>query len=114
MIVYFLKKLDWVLVVSVLLLCVIGLLSIFSTSFTKDKTFFYKQLIFVIIGFFLMLIFALLDYRLFRNHPRLLLSLYILTNLLLVGVLIFGSNIRGSSSWFKIGIFQFEPVEIAK
>jgi len=114
MIVYFLKKLDWVLVVSVLLLCIIGLLSIFSTSFIQDKTFFYKQLIFVIIGFFLMLIFALLDYRLFRNHPRLLLSLYILTNLLLVGVLVFGSNIRGSSSWFKIGIFQFEPVEIAK
>lgn len=114
MFLYFLKKLDWVLMVSVVILVAMGLLSIFSTSFAYDKSFFYKQLGFIIAGFFLMLIFAFFDYRFFRNHPGLLIGLYILSILLLFGVFIFGSNIRGASSWFRIGIFHFEPVEFAK
>jgi rod shape determining protein RodA len=61
-----------------------------------------------------MLIFALLDYRFFRNHPRLLIVLYILTNLLLIGVLIFGREIRGALSWIRIGALSFEPVELMK
>lgn len=114
MFLYLLKKLDWVLVVSVLVLCLIGLLSIYSVSFAHNKSFFYKQLGFIIAGFFLMLIFAVLDYRFFRNHPRLLIALYIVALALLVGVFIFGAPIRGASSWFKIGPFNIEPVEFAK
>lgn len=111
---YLLKKLDWVLVISVLLLCLIGLLSIYSTSFAENKRFFYKQLGFVIAGFFLMFIFTFLDYRFFRNHPRLLIALYILSILLLIGVLVFGTKIRGALSWIRFGSFSFEPVELAK
>jgi len=114
MFLYLLKKLDWVLVMSVLVLCLIGLLSIYSTSFSSSPTFFYKQLAFIVGGFFLMIIFALLDYRIFRNHPRLLIALYILSILLLAGVLIFGKEIRGAFSWFRIGPISFEPVELAK
>jgi len=114
MFVYLLKKLDWVLIISVFLLCAIGLLSIYSTSFSQNKTFFYKQLGFIITGFFLILIFAILDYRFFRNHPGLLLTLYVGIILLLIGVLIFGKEIRGAVSWFRIGPFSFEPVELAK
>ena len=108
------KKLDWVLVISVLFLVTIGLLSIFSTSYTHDSSFFYKQLGFIIAGFFLMLIFAFIDYRFFRNHPTLLIALYALSVLLLLGVFVFGEPIRGASSWIKIGIFNIEPVELAK
>lgn len=111
---YLLKKLDWVLVVSVLLLALVGLLSIYSTSFIQDKSFFYKQSAFIIAGFFLMILFAFFDYRLFRNHPRLLIVLYILSVLLLAAVLIFGARIRGAVSWFRIGPFNFEPVELTK
>lgn len=114
MLLYLLKKLDWVLVVSVLLLTIIGLLSIYSTSFVHNPTFFYKQLGFIIAGFFLMIIFTWFDYRFFRNHPRLLIGLYIFSTLLLIAVLIFGREIRGATSWFKMGIFSFEPAELAK
>jgi rod shape determining protein RodA len=111
---YFFKKLDWVMVASVLLLCLIGLLSIYSTSFARDKSFFYKQAIFIIAGFFLMFVFTVLDYRIFRNHPTLLIALYILTILLLAAVLFLGIKIRGALSWFKFGPLNFEPVELAK
>jgi rod shape determining protein RodA len=113
MFIYLLKKLDWVLVISVLLLTIIGLMSIFSTSFFHDKSYFYKQAGFLIIGLFLMLFFAFIDYRFFRNHSTLLLVLYFLSVLMLVAVLFFGKT-RGSASWFNFGLFNFEPVEFAK
>ena len=102
------------MVISVLLLCGIGLLSIYSTAYTKEAKIFYKQMVFVVIGFFLMLVFASLDYRIFRNRPGLLIVLYILSVLLLVGVLIFGKEMRGAVSWFRFGPLNFEPVELAK
>jgi len=114
MFLYFIKKLDWVLVISVFILVLIGLLSIFSTSFIEDKSFFYKQLIFIIAGFFLMFFLANIDYRIFRNHPRLLLAFYAASILLLAGVLILGREIRGAASWFRLGPVSFEPVELAK
>ncbi len=113
MFLYFLKKLDWVLIISVVLLSIIGLMSIFSTSFYHDKSYFYKQTVFIAVGFLLMLVFAFIDYRIFRNHPRLLLILYFISTLLLVLVLFLGKS-RGAASWINLGIFNVEPVEIAK
>jgi rod shape determining protein RodA len=114
MFLYFLKKLDWVLILSVLILCFIGILSVYPTIYGDEASVFYKQLAFVVGGFFLMLVFAFLDYRIFKNHPFFLLILYIFSILLLVGVLVFGREVRGATSWFRLGIFSFEPVELAK
>jgi len=113
MFLYFFKKLDWVLTISVLLLMIIGLMSIFSTSFYHEKSYFYKQAIFIVVGFFLMLIFAFIDYRIFRNHPTLLLILYFISVFLLV-IVLFLSKSRGAASWLNLGFFNVEPVEIAK
>ncbi len=113
MFLYFLKKLDWVLIISVLLLTIIGLMSIFSTSFYHEKSYFYKQAIFIVVGFFLMLLFAFVDYRIFRNHPTLLLILYFISAFLLTIVLFLGKS-RGATSWFNLGFFNVEPVEITK
>ena len=111
---HFLKKLDWVLIISVLFLVTIGLLSIYSTSFVYSKSFFYKQIGFIVTGFILMFVLSMFDYRFFRNYPTLLIILYVFSVLLLIGVFFFGNNIRGASSWFRIGNFNIEPVEIAK
>jgi rod shape determining protein RodA len=111
---YFLKKLDWVLMLSVVALCLVGLLSIYPTTYGDEASIFYKQLAFVVGGFFLILVFAFLDYRVFRNHPFFLLVLYVFSILLLIGVLIFGREIRGATSWLRLGILSFEPVEFAK
>ncbi|MFH1129306.1 MAG: rod shape-determining protein RodA [Patescibacteria group bacterium] len=113
MFLYFLKKLDWVLIISVLLLATIGLMSIYSTSFYHEKSYFYKQAGFIILGLFLMLILAFIDYRLFRNHPTLLLIFYFISVFLLVAVLFVGKS-RGAASWFSLGFINIEPVEIAK
>ncbi len=113
MFLYFLKKLDWILIASVLLLLTIGIMSIYSTSFYHEKSYFYKQAGFIVAGMALMLIFAFIDYRLFRNHPTLLLIFYFIVAILLVAVLFVGKS-RGAASWFSLGFINIEPVEIAK
>ena len=101
------------MIVSAVLLSIMGLMSIFSTSFYHDKSYFCKQAGFLVVGIFLMLVFTFIDYRLFRNHSSLLLILYFVSVFLLVAVLFMGKS-RGAASWFNFGLFSFEPVEFAK
>lgn len=115
-----LKKLDWILVGSIILLLVIGLLSIASASQarTGELTIFKKQLVFAVFGLTLMCLLSFVDYRFLRNYPAIVLSLYISSVLLLFSLLLWGSKIRGAASWFRInlssGALNFEPVELVK
>ncbi|MDO8676652.1 MAG: rod shape-determining protein RodA [Candidatus Azambacteria bacterium] len=114
-----LKKFDWILIGAIILLLAIGLLSIASTSQARTGTFsvFKKQLVFSFLGLFLLFLFGFTDYRFLRNYPAVVLSLYALSATLLILLLFFGSQIRGSTSWFRFGEggkLGFEPVEITK
>lgn len=108
------KKMDWVLIVVVLLLISVGLLSIYSISKERNLNIFKRQLIYVVFGLFLMFIFASFDYRIFRDHNIFLVGLYFLGILLLCLVLVIGKEIRGVSSWFRFGELGFEPIELVK
>lgn len=111
---HYLKKLDWVLILAAVLLVGFGLLSIYSSSAAKGNFFnFQKQVIFFAIGILLMVIFSFLDWRIFKSSPYLILALYFLVILTLIGVL-FVSETRGAKTWYKIGIFSFDPAEFAK
>ena len=111
---YLFRKLDWILIIAVLLLVLVGLLSIYGIGQEGGLKIFQRQLIYVILGIFLMLIFVLFDYRVFRDNNFILLGLYFFGLLLLIGVLLVGKEIRGVSSWFRIGQLGFEPVELMK
>jgi len=59
-----LKKLDWILIGSVVLLVSIGLLSLYSSSLGRGDLFnFNKQIIFLGLGFFLMIGLSFFDWR---------------------------------------------------
>ena len=115
-----LKKLDWVLIGAIILLLIIGLLSIASVSQARTGAFtsFKKQIFFAVFGLFLLATFAFIDYRFLRNYSAVVLVLYVISVVLLVLLLLFGSEIRGATSWFRFGmqtgILSFEPVEMAK
>jgi len=108
------KKLDWTLIITVLLLVSVGLLSIYSISRDGNSKIFEKQLFYIIFGFFLMFIFFLIDYRVFRDNNFFLLGFYFFSVLLLLSVLLIGKETRGASSWLQFGEFGFEPVELIK
>lgn len=115
-----LKKFDWILIGSIILLLIISILSIASTSKARTGGFIIlkKQIIFVIVGLILLFALSFVDYRFLRNHSIIILTLYIFSIILLVLLFIFGSRIKGATSWFRfgssVGSFSFEPVEITK
>ncbi len=109
------KKLDWILIISAVLIVTFGLVAIFSTGIAKnDFSNFQKQLGFFAVGLAAMFAISFFDYRILRNNPYLILTLYILSLLLLLGAFFLAPSIRGTNRWYKIGPFSFDPLEPAK
>ena len=109
-----LKKFDWILIGSCLILVIIGLVSIYSISLGKgDFLDFKKQIIFFGIGFILMIILSFFDWRAIKENSYFILILYFLSVLLLLGLFFFAPEIRGVRSWYKIGRISFDPIGIS-
>jgi len=111
----YLQNFDWILIVSAVLLIAFGLLSIYSSSlgmegFDNLK----KQLIFAAIGLVLMFSLSFIDYRVLRNDPYLILSLYFVCLVLLAGLFFFAPEIRGVKGWYKLGPISIDPIEFTK
>jgi rod shape determining protein RodA len=110
----FLFKIDKTLFISIAALILIGLIIIFSTSYSSTGTDFLnfkKQLIFSIVGIILMFAASFFDYRALKNYTGIF---YIFACFILVAVLYSGSLVRGTSSWFSFGFFNFQPAEFVK
>jgi rod shape determining protein RodA len=108
-----LRKLDWPLIIIVLLLSGVGLLTIYGIGSDESIVFFKKQLFFLAFGFALMFSLSFFDYRVFKNYSSVLVILYLLSLLSLIFVL-FSQEIRGVSSWFRLGPINFGPIEFVK
>lgn len=110
-----LKRLDWILIVAVLLLVGMGLLSIYSSSLGQgDFLNLQKQIIFVGIGILLMTLFSFFDWRRFKTDPYIILALYFLSLIVLTGLFFLAPEIRGVKSWYRIGPLTFDPIEFTK
>ncbi|MFH1598343.1 MAG: rod shape-determining protein RodA [Patescibacteria group bacterium] len=111
---YWLKKSDWIVYVVTILLVFFGLAVLYSISVNQevpDLSRFYRQLSFAAAGVLLMLLFSSIDYRFFNSYR---LILYLIGVVLLIAVLIFGQNIRGTTRWFGFLGQTFQPVELVK
>ena len=109
-----LAQYDWLLLGAILLLMALGLMSLFSLSGTSPFPYFERQLIWVGVGIFLLIISSLIDFRLFKTQGYAALLFYAIVILLLLLVLLINSKIRGVEAWLKIGELVIQPVELAK
>lgn len=110
----YLKNFDWVLFSAMLLLVCFGLAEIYSVALGKgvsDLYFLKKQAIFVGLGLSLFFFLSFFDYNNFRSFSG---FLYFAGILSLGFVLVFGATIRGTTGWFGIAGYGFQPVEFAK
>lgn len=99
---------------SIFLLIVVGLVSLYSISFEDavfDPTNFSKQLVSVVIGVILMFTLSFQDYRVLNSFST---KLYFLIIAILFFVVLWGEKVRGTTGWIGLGIFHIQPVEIAK
>ena len=108
------KNFDLISLIIVISLIFIGLINIYSVSYSDANSienFFSKQLIFVIFSFSICLILILLDINFYFKYASII---YIILLLSLILVLIFGKEINGAKSWFNFIGFSLQPSEIMK
>lgn len=104
------KGIDWLLIVMCLMLIGFGIMNVYSVDPEKGI----RQLIYLGVAIVLILVlisFASGSPNLFELYSPLL---YVLSLLLLVGVLFFGKEINGAKAWYNLGPVSFQPVEVAK
>lgn len=107
------RSFDWSLLVAVFLLAAIGLTAIYSIDLSggEELLFLKKQSIALAIGLILFTAASLAQPSFFRVYAK---FFYGLCLLLLLGVLLFGHTIRGTTGWFVLARFNFQPVELVK
>ncbi len=113
-----LNSIDWPLTSLYLILVLMGWLNIYAAVYNEDASSIFditqsygKQLIWIVTSLFLGLLILLTDSRFFSTFAYLIYGLLII---LLVLVLLTGTEISGSKSWFQIGSFGIQPAEFAK
>ncbi len=104
-------KFDWILLCATLLLLGVGLLALYSLSAGSETNYFFKQSLFVVLGAGLMFFIGTLDYRHIAKYST---AFYFSTLLVLFLVILFGKTVNGTAGWLSFGVFQIQPVEIAK
>lgn len=105
---------DWALFFTVLLLLSFGLAEIYSVALGQDSlnlSFFNRQLMFVGVGLLFYFFFVFFDNLNLRSLNT---YIYIFGVLILLAVLIFGVDIRGTRGWFRVAGFNLQPVEFIK
>ncbi len=114
-------KMDWSLFLIATGLSLFGAMMVYSASAmiahresagATQFTYFYKQVLFTVLGIGVMFAASQIDYRRYQN-------IYVVGGLLaitLIGlVLVFGfAPINGASRWIRMGSFSMQPSEIAK
>jgi len=109
-----LRRLDWILLLTVLALSLVGTLLVWSATRGADpRTYFVKQMLAIVVGLILVLATSALDYRKLRSYAPVL---YILSLLGLIAALTpLGTPVNGSKSWITLPAgYQIEPSEFAK
>jgi rod shape determining protein RodA len=106
-------KIDFYIVIPVLLLLLLGLVAIYSSTFNNSlaQNNFEKQLYFALSSFFIFLIIHFIPTNTFKviSIPS-----YLFGILLLLLVLVIGKKVSGAKSWLGLGVFGFQPSEFAK
>ena len=105
------ENLDWGILATTAVLMVIGLLCIYSSTSVVGSGIFFRQLLWICIGTFFLVVAFAVDYRnlMYSAWP-----LYGAVLLALVLVFIIGKEISGARRWIVFGPFRMQPSELAK
>ena len=94
-------------------IAIIGLFAVYSATFTPQgpSSLYYKQLLWIAAGIVVMFLAIIPDYH---TIGRFAYSLYIVSIVLLVLVMVVGRAGMGAQRWLSLGPIAFQPSELAK
>ena len=105
-----LKNIEWSIGIIAIILCIIGLVALFSATKEAEYDEFNKQIIWFVISLVIGIITMFMDYEFMVKISPIFYGIFIL---LLIAVL-FTTPVNGATSWFDIGFFSLQPGEFAK
>jgi len=105
------KIIDFPIFITALLLSLFGLIVIY--NFTGNNYFFTKQLISLSISVFVFFILSFFDFY-FLKSKKLINLIYWFSVFLLILLFVLGAAFSGAQSWFSVGLFAFQPTDLAK
>lgn len=112
-------KLDWVLLIPVVCLILVGIVMIFSTSSIvgfsnyNDSFFFIKRhFVFLLMGLCAFGVGVLVPFEVYKKYSWLL--FFVACGLLILTITPLGVKVGGAKRWLDLGFFRFQPAEIAK
>jgi len=107
------RDFDWVLLTFVLLICALGVLEIYSTTYnTKFAGAHIRQIYWIMAGLAVMLTISLINYQILLENAH---WLYIASVVSLLAVAIFGKKYLGARRWIQLpGGQHFQPSEWVK
>ena len=104
----YLRDVDISLIATAVALSLFSLINIYGLSKTLGVNYFSKQIIYELVGVFLMVLFSFFNYRYLKNYSLPVLIVYLFT-VFLLGLTFLSSTIRNVKSWIVLGGFTFEP-----
>lgn len=112
----YIRNLDWILILTVFLLTGVGLVLIASATHTEAlrtgvNYFVQRQGLFLAVDVLLVILLLRLDYHVLKQVA---LPLYVITLILLLGVMFFGHSTMGAQRWIRLGPVIFQPSEFSK
>ena len=112
------KKIDFILVIIVLVLVVVGLIIMYSTSAYNGQNKFHdsyyyvkKQFLATALGLMGMFLVANIDFHIWVRYA---VGIYLVAVLFSLAVVFVGDEYNGSKRWLSLGPFSFQPSEFAK
>lgn len=110
------REFDWVTLLLLVMLLTCGIITIYSASTTKTgndfqtDNYYLKQIIWIIIAFIITFLIIRTPYSVIEIMIP---PAYIISIMLLI-IVLFMPEIKGSQRWIPLGLFNFQPSELAK
>lgn len=112
------SQFDWLSILLYFLLVSIGWINIYSASLDDTATSFFdldyiygKQMLWIILSVFLIVILLSLEAKFYERFASVI---YVFSLFSIIGLFFFGKTINGATSWYAIGGFTIQPAEFAK
>lgn len=112
------SNIDWITILIYAILVVMGWMNIYSASLPLEETHIFdtsqnygRQLMFIVLSIPLILVILNINAKIFEKFA---VVFYAIGIILLLGLFVFGTTVKGQMNWYRIGSFGFQPSEIVK